>query len=240
MMKYLYAFIISCLLGSAVFAEMRVWESMDGRTFKAEYVREQFDLFYFRDEHRHIQKIAVTNLIPSHVRYIRTIVPPKLSLSFRKKIEEEEGRYADPDTRLVKTTASVRKVSKAPFVGTLTGELYLVAKEVATPDYMVLAKKTFEIRFPQDEDTVTVELNAQTREYDEYNEKQRRGRNYEGYLLVVTSASGEVLKTDTDLKWIDEETIDQFRKFKVFTFFNNKCERRSVPRPQSYSPRGFI
>lgn len=240
-MKYLYILLISTVFCGGVSAEMRVWQTEEGRSFKGEYLREQFGLFYFRGEDKQIQKVSVTNLIPSHVRYIHTMIPPKMMLSFRRNLSQEEGRYADPDVRLVDGIAEIKKISRKPFEGVLSGELYIVAKEVATDDYVMLVKKKVAVRFPVTKNpTVEIKFSARTRVYEEYNKIETRGRNYEGYLLVVTDPSGEILEMKTNLSWLDKEELSTFRRFNVFTFFNEECREQSVPRPKHYTGRGFI
>jgi hypothetical protein len=240
-MKYIYILLMSAVFSGTVSAEMRVWQTADGRSFKAEFLREKFGLFYFRDENQQIQKVTVTDLVPSHVRYIRTMIPPEITLSYRKKMYKEKGRNADQDVTLVDGTVKITKSGTTPFEGVLSGELYFVAKEVATDHYMMLARKKFAIRFPKGKNQAfEFTMSARTRVYNEYNNLQTRGRNYEGYLLVVTSPSGDILGIKTDLGWLDEDKIPTLRRFDVFNFFDKDCRKKSVPRPKYYSGRGFI
>lgn len=240
-MKYLYILLISAVFCGMGSAEMRVWHMEDGRSFKGEYLREQFGSFYFRDNHKQVHHVAITNLIPSHVQHIYSMMPPEMKLLFRKKTSRESGKYADEDATLIDGVASIKKLSKQPFNGVLSGELYFVAREVATDDYRMLAKKRFSIRFPETKDqTFQFKMSSRTRAYEEYNKIERRGCNYEGYLLIVVGPSGDILEMKTDLGWLDEEEIETFRQFKVFSFFDKDCRKRPVPRPKDYTRRGFM
>ena len=109
---------------------------------------------------------------------------------------------------------------------------------MATDDYMMLAKKSFPIRFSDDGgSTVEVEMVAKARVYDEVNRLEVRGRNYEGYLLVVLDPDGEILELKTNLNWLDDDKLEAFRRFKVFNFFNEDCKKVSTPRPRYYNDR---
>ena len=233
-MKYRYIFLISFLLQGVSFAEMRAWHCNDGTLIQGEYIgRPAQGLFSFRSPSGEIQLIAATNLVANQLKYIQDKIPPKIEIQFRKKLNKEKGTYADPDKTLINGTLRIRKIGRDPFGGTLQGELYYIAKEVATDDHMMLAVGKFPIRFPDTEDqTVEFSMSAETRKYDEVNAIEIRGRNFEGYLAVVLGPSGEVLATQTDLKWLDAEEVKTMRTFHSFTFFDESCRKKSTPRMQ--------
>ncbi len=240
-MKCFYFMLLGILLAGGVFSETRVWQTLDGRSFIGEFERQDSKKLYFRDENRDIQIVSATNLIPSHLRYIRTQIPPEIALSFRAKKSVPKGVYADKDVTIIDGTARITNASRYPFEGELRGELYFVGKEVATDIYMMLAKEQFVIRFPDTKKQVfEYKMSAKARVYLEFNFFEMRGRDYDGYLLVVLGPSGEILETKTDLKWLKDDNIDRFRTLEVFNFFREDCKKRSVPRPKYYNSRGFM
>lgn len=234
--KHLLAcFIVAATCGTAV-SEMRIWQAKDGSRFKAEYIREHLGKYYF-DTGRSTVSVAVTNLIPDDVTYIRTMIPPKIDVRVATKTKDEEGEWKDDYVKITTATVDIKKRSDHPFEGVLRGELYLVGKEIATDDYVLVAKNGFPIKFssddgkPEFEYSTSVSVRGGYTDYDE----ETRGRYYKGYLLVVLGPNGDVIDTKTDLRWLTEDKVDKLRQFNVFNFFDENCRKRSVPRAQRHS-----
>ena len=118
-------------------------------------------------------------------------------------------------------------------------EVYLIGREVLTPDiYRLSEKKASQVKFTEEnEGMYTFEAAADFRVYMEYN-YDMRGADYDGYLAVVMDPKGNKLASDTDIYWLeDEEKIEALRKLYVGAFFDESCRKRSVPRPRYYDSR---
>lgn len=83
----------------------------------------------------------------------------------------------------------------------------------------------------------TFNTSATYRVYEEYNNLETRGAEYEGYLAVVVDPQGNKLVQESDLSWLLDENIDALRQFYVGIFFDETCKKRSVPRPRYYDGR---
>lgn len=217
-----------------------------------EYVRTQFDKYYFRDVNKNVQTVAVGNLIESDVNFLQTLVPPKMSIGVKsKKVSKEwhpdsiTNESADDRLYTYTVTVTLSKMGKAPFSGTLQAELYLIGREHLAKDSDVLklmTKKTFPVRFSATEKkpecTFSAELLAYT--YTEYNARtmeEYRGQDYEGYALFILGMDGEVIEVKTDLKWLDVEEYDLLRHLRLGCWFDENCKKHTPPRPTTDTDR---
>ena len=239
MKKAIFFLMALFLLPVWLVAEMRLWRSKDGECFNGEYVTERLDRYYFRDLDGKTRIVPVEDLCLNDVKYIQTLAPPKMRLTCRVQKNSPEGRYADPDTEIIEGTLVVEKTGRQPFDGTLTGEVYLIGDEVATDHYKMLAKKKFTFKFPEGKKpSFEIKLSGNARVYEEYNGLGIRGREYEGYVAVIFSPTGDVAEFKTDINWMTLEKLEALRQLELFNFFNEKCQKTAVPRLK-YVPRWY-
>jgi len=240
--------VLLSLTVSLVTAEMRVWEDTGGKQVKARYDRELFGSVELRRPDGSLYSIPLEKLSPQDLRYLRTRIPPEINVEVRTQKREKErngnatrAEFEQFSDEIETVTASVliRQKSSAAFDGTLRAEIYFVGQEVATPDiYRLSGKSTAQVRFTEENlRKFSFASSADFRIYDEYN-KDTRGADYVGYLLVVLDPVGKTLTTRTNVSWLDDEAkIDALRKFYVDAFFDENCRKRSVPRPSYYDAR---
>ena len=223
------------LTGSVAMAELRIWHTKDGSSFEAEFLREKPGKIFFKGTDKQNFTVALTNLVANDVRYIRSSVLPDVDIRFTKSVREKErsdyARQTD-QTMEVTGTVVVQRTSRNPFEGQFPGEIYLIAKEVATDDFRLLGKQGFAVRFPGESREFTFETQATVTNYEEYT-AEMRGAFYEGYVVILFDLQGRPMALDTNLSWIDESRIDALRKLPVPGFFDQMCRKRSVPRPKS-------
>lgn len=231
----------------SVLAEMRIWEDTSGTQVKADFVRELFGSVELRrpDGSRH--SIPLENLSAGDLKYLRTRIPPEIELEVRTQSRAKERnknttraayeQFVD-NISVVTATVNVRQKSSAAFGGILRAEVYLIGKEVATDDYRLCGKGASQIQLTEENRRAfTFETSADFRVYEEYN-YDMRGVEYAGYLVVVIDPSGNKLAVRTNLPWLEgDEKIEAMRKFYVDAFFDENCQKRSVPRPRYYEGR---
>ncbi|MDD3276412.1 MAG: hypothetical protein PHP93_05115 [Kiritimatiellales bacterium] len=228
---------VVALFVSPVFAGMRVWEDTSGRSFEGEYVRTIFGRVTLRAPDGKPFFVSVTDLSPSDLKYIQTIVPPTVQIKVRKKevpkVRNQVFVAADDFINVVTLSVKVEKTSKSPYDAELKAEFYLIGKEVATDDYRLFDKGTSPVAFTE-ENTGTFEFSASAdvQRYADWNTGEERGATYAGYLVVVLDPQGHRIGAKTDLSWLDDEKkIDALRALRVGNFFDENCRKRSVPRP---------
>jgi len=224
------------LSSSVAMGEMRWWHEKDGKEYQGEFQKELFGKVFLRGVDKGVFSVAATNLIDADMKYVYSKVPPKISVRFSKNIKKRDpgpfGRSGE-SIAVVKSSVKVQKVSPFPFYGVLNGELYIIAKEVATDDYRLADKKKFTVSFPDPkndlyefQDSVEIDM------YDEY-DGRRRGATYKGYVVAIYGLDGALMSLTTDLSWVKEEQLNLLRAMYVPTFFYEDCKKRSVPRPDA-------
>ncbi len=246
---FIFFAMAALFLRGSVSAEMRVWEDTSGKSVKAEFVRELFGSVELRRPDGSLRSIPLENLSAQDTKYLRTRIPPVIELEIRAQKQEkvrnknttrsEYEQFAD-DINVVTTTVRIRQKSSAVFNGILRAEVYLVGREVATPDiYRLSGKGTAQVRFTEEnKKKFEFETAADFRVYEEYNNLETRGAKYAGYLVVVIDPAGNKLATQTDVPWLEgDQKIDALRKFNLDAFFDENCRERSVPRPSYYDAR---
>jgi len=234
--------IILCAMSLCASAEMRVWHDKDGKEYTGNFEREAFGKLFFRGPDKKIFSLVATNLIDSDLEHVRSNALPEVQIQFQKskRLKDKPDKDWGDDMEMeVKGTVKIRKTSKFPYFGTLKGEVYLIAEEVATDDYKLVAKKTFPVKFPNVKKAeVEAKISVIIRNFKDKNEDMR-GAFYEGYVVIVSDADGTPMELKTDLGWITEEKIDALRRLPVPGFLNKECKKRPVPRPHDYRSDGF-
>ena len=230
----------SCMVVSAT--QMRVWEDVNGLQIKGKFVREIFGSVEIRRPNGELHSIPLEELSPEDLAFVRTLIPPEIAVSVRAKesaVERnEEFMWANDKLTLITAEVEVRKKSRTPYQGTLKAEVYLIGKEMVTGAYTLVGKGTSRVHFTEEnKGRYQFSSSAKYRIYEEYNQIEIRGAAYEGYLVVVVDPQGEKLKTETNLSWLEEDHVDTLRRFYVGIFFDERCKKRSVPRPKYYDAR---
>jgi len=226
----------------SVSAEMRIWEDTSGISVKAEFVRELFGDVELRRPDGKLHSIPLENLSLQDAEYLRAQIPPEIELTVRKqkrdKVRNRDFVRNGDIINVVTAEVQIRKKSRAPFSGILRAEVYLIGKEIATDHYRLSGRGTSRIQFTEENQGVyTFQTSTDFRVYEEYNNIEVRGAEYTGYLAVVMDSMGNKLAAQTDLSWLKDEKIDALRKLHIDSFFDENCNKRSVPRPLYYDSR---
>ncbi|MGE4490734.1 MAG: hypothetical protein AB7E95_14430 [Kiritimatiellales bacterium] len=236
--------VAACLLllaMSAAAGNVREWEKKDGTRFQAEFLKEIFGSAMFRTSDGEKKFVEVENLSPQDITFIHTMIPPEIEISFSKKTETtERSIFARDDDKIeiVTGSVSVRKTSKAPYEGKVTVEVFMIGREIATPEiYFLLDRQKETFLFAEEKKNIHVfEVPAEIRWYREYN-NQLRGRKFAGYVAVVSDSKGVDFGFSTDVDWMTESKLEALRKLRKHSFLNTRCRKAPVPRPDYYTER---
>jgi hypothetical protein len=243
-MKTVLFYII--LLSTSVFAqaETRVWTDKNGKKFKAEFVQELFEAVTLRTSDGKELDIKVEHLSPEDLTYVRTMIPPEVTVSFSKQtLRKERSIYARPDDMIEIVTGvfTVEKERYPPYHGTLIAEVFMIGREVATPEVYVLlgrSREAFTLT-REDEEEHIFEVPVEVRRYPEYND-QNRGNEFAGYVIVVEDNSERRVALSSNLNWMTEDKIEALRELKAGNFLNQQFQKVSVPRPEYYNTRALF
>lgn len=221
-------------------AAIRFWHTLDGKEFQGEFSKVFLDKVYFKGPDGQSFSVKEETLVDTDLTAIKSLIPPEIQIKFSKNEVVNTDLPRDYDSGIwddyeveVSARVVVKKMGKLPYHGVLRGEVYLIAEEIATDDYRLFAKKGFSISFPDKTTEVECQLSESVRNYFMRGEYPR-GAHYKGYVVIVEDLNGKMLAFKSDLNWMDEENIPALRKISCPGFMNEKCKKRSVPRPESY------
>jgi hypothetical protein len=230
--------------GLSAHAEMRTWTDINGRKFEAEFVQEIFESVILKTPKGKELDIKVNQLSPDDLTYVRTMVPPEVTVSFSTRTQRKERSiYARPDDeiQIVTGVITIEKERYPLYLGTLIAEVFMIGREIATPDVYVLlgrSREDFTLTREDDEEH-TFEVSVEARRYREYND-QTRGAEFAGYVIVIEDQSGHRVTQTSDISWMTEDKTEALRELYVRSFFNQSCRKVPVPRPDYYDTRGLF
>lgn len=233
---------ILLVLGSACAqAEMRMWIDANGKPFKAEFVQELYETVFLKMPDGTQRMIDDDKLSPKDLTYIRTRVPPEITISFLKQtVRKERSIYARPDDKIDIVTGvfTVQKERYPPYLGTLTATVYLIGREIATPDVYDLLNKGHEsfTLTRKDDEQHEVKVSAEVRRYREYND-QTRGCEFFGYVIIVEDQSNKIVLKQSNINWMTDDNIESLCELHNHAFFDKDCQQVPVPRPEYYNTR---
>lgn len=250
MKKYVlcFTFILAWVVAPAT--EIRTWTDKSGRKFEAAFVSEMFDKITLRDAQGKETRLAVDDLSENDQLYMRVMIPPELEIKFSKKTTPKPKPWelydSDNDTTfLVNATVEIFKKSKRPFTSRLTAELFLIAKQYEGDKYILLSKTDSSFLLNDDNDNKQI-IKADTVEVSVFTEytDDRRGWEYQGYLVAVSDARGNVVQVSTDIEWLKDKVtnlrdIYEHGQASMYSRFFDKqnVKKVSPPRPDYYVPR---
>jgi hypothetical protein len=224
----------SILLG----AEVRFWRDRAGTVYRGQYVRQAFGKTYFKGVDGKSFYIQTDSLIDSDLEYIKSLLPPEITVRVMDKETEVTDyppeytpeRWDDHEFEL-KMTINVKKKGRDVYSGTLRGEVYLIGEEVGAECYRLFAKKGFGVKFPDNQSEFDFKFSESYRYYD-FNEVEPWGMHYKGYVVIIEDPDGNLMDFKSSVSWIKKENIEKLRTFICPTFFDDKLQGRSTPRPK--------
>lgn len=250
MTKSYYIFWILLSLAHAGFAyEFRVWEDVNGNQFRGRFVKELLGKMVIEDKDGNIKRVEIEDLSELDQKFARTRVPPEIDANVSRKSHQIAPRPADSPQPITmneyQIKVELRKKNQRPFTGRLRAEIFMIAEENISGDYVLMNKTTEEFLFPLISKNVTVELKTPWVRMKIYEggymgNGTRIGQVYAGYLLVVSTMQGDICYTDTSLRpWIEDPEVIQNlrdlwmkgRALWLSRLFNEKGEKIPPPRP---------
>lgn len=251
-MKKLIISLIILILGQIAVSEMRPWATTNGVSYRAEYVTELFGKVTLRDAAGREVRIPVSAFSEHDQKYLRVMVPPEMEINFDRKnnafphrmmIGERFNERVSIESRV-----TVRKISDRMFTSSLNLEVFLVGSAIENRSYILLSKSDFKFLFgPEADSTREFKPDPVTvADFIDDTHLSHRGEIYLGYLAVISDASGNIVKTQTDIgAWIEEiAVIEELRKLAVrgapslrSRYFDETGRKVDPPRTRYYTER---
>ncbi len=248
-MKRLFNFYLFCMIlcGSAL-AEVRIWKDRASNEYEAEFVRELFDKITLRDVDGKEHQVGVEELSDHDQKYIRVMVPPVMEIEFHRNfhIKPKPVELSDDDNDTVTILwgdVRITKISNRPFTSGLHAELFLIAKEVAGENYVLIDRTESDFLLEEDKAHQFKTKGGEIRIYTEYT-RERRGEEYLGYLVAISDARGNIVQIKTNMDWLTDK-VENLRE--LYTrgaasmysrhFDKETVQKTEVPRPRYYPSR---
>lgn len=212
------------LMAQTVWAfDVRVWEYANGDQFKGRFVRELLDKLIIEKEDGMTETVAIEDLSELDQKYTRTMVPPELDAKV-SRVSRQGRKRPDPfrnNPMIINDytlTVELRKKTQRPFTSRLKAEIFMIAEENISGNYVLMDKTEAEFVFPLKKKNAAVELKTppiRMRIYPGGSDRiggmgpaTRIGQDYAGYLLVVSTMQGDICYTDTSLRpWIEDPDV---------------------------------
>ncbi len=231
-----------CVCALEGFAGMRTWMLTDGSTFDAELSGAVSfdDNVKLNDATGNEIKVPYDKLSPDDQNYINISRVPKLDIDilkslkqvhFSSKVAQRRNEVRDPEIR-ASFGVRIKQVGTGSYEHELTAEYFVIGKQVFADRYILLSRETVPFR-----------LTRENSRRFEYESKQvvplrdfyianvaRRGKQYYGYIVLVTDELGQLVTHEESSKWLIDN-VENLKKLKVGNYLDQKCLRRYPIRP---------
>lgn len=229
-MRVHFKLVVLICLGRALLAsaDMRVWTDQNGQPFAGEFDQSAFSKVMIRDSEGVVRSIPMNQMSAADLEYVFYHVPPKLEITVRRK-DRELPKYewsSDTfDTTLYTFTARLKKISQLEYKGSLFTEFFIVGEDRVrrSEDHFVLmqySRLPFSFSNENAEEPELTLRDVRFYRYDATTEVQDavdRGKDYVGYLIIVSDMDGRMIAYKDDLpneSWMKEDisrTAGEFR-----------------------------
>ncbi|MDF7799844.1 SHD1 domain-containing protein [Pontiellaceae bacterium B1224] len=220
--------------------EMRVWTTVDGKEFEAEYVVRSGDQLWMKSADGRKQKVPLSIISAEDIKYIELMNPPDFQIEFSKRSwqRQETPNSTEVDqTRPIRRHdyifgAKVKQKTMRPYDYPLTIEYFAVGEEVDGDNYVLFDRKESTFTpgpdnnlehefFGEEVDVMTWAMTA---------DKPLHGNKYGGFLITITNERGEIIQYKATHDFLIEN-LGNLKKIPVGRHFDKMCNRVAPPRP---------
>lgn len=213
---------VAVLLGVlfSLSAEVRTWVDATGVRFEGTYSKELLGGVVIKDPKGGSHHIRMEQLSKVDLDYIEHHIPPEIEAKVSFKTRMLPGTAwlrADDNTTIYAFDVSVEKRSSLTYKGKLSAELFVMANERSVnreqrPVLMHREKINFSLPVEKkglcELSVPEISINAYRATWIQPFSCQERGKDYLGYILAVSDATGRVIFCDTDITGVDWLTKD--------------------------------
>lgn len=198
-MKILMLTLILAACALQAKSELRIWTDENGKTIEAEHVRTLTDQVVLRQSDGTELRVSLGTLSERDRRYAIVLTPPRLDINVSRKKSSTNtsgpnnyGPGTQKTDEVLTVTATLRKTSSAPYEAPLRAELYLLGAGSQSEGYVVLDKTIERISYTAESGT-TQSFSSNDVNLQQVEHREKRGVQYEGYLLAVYDKAGDVI-----------------------------------------------
>ena len=217
-------------------SSLRVWNTTSGQSIEAEFISSIGEKVILKSAKGKQIKVTKDSLIPSDKKFIDLSNPPKLSVDFIKKSDNQLSRYplspselqwnrSAPRVNDWSFGARVRKTSAGAYSHILKVEYFALGQQLLDPNKYMLLDRQSGTYIPSEENEFAHEIKGEPVEMVEFNLRDEfRGRKYAENLVLVTDERGEIVAHSTSAKWLYAH-LENLEKLPVGAYMDKECNR---------------
>jgi hypothetical protein len=218
--------------------EMREWTFADGSSRKAEFISVVGNKVVLALPSGKQQRIPLAGFSEEDILFIELNSPPNIDFRFSKSSKARV--YPDswnmnnrPQSFYFTFKMDVFRTITSSYRHGLTAEFFVIGKEIHGKKNILLDYQKEEFHFTDDSNE-GIEMTSRVIELVRFPMgTQIRGEEYDGYLLTVTDARGEIIAYKaTDENWFNH--IDNLRQVPIGKIFDDSCNRCMPTRPKKF------
>lgn len=220
--------------------EMRVWTTVDGKEFEAEYVMRAGDKLWMKSADGRKKKVPLNIISVEDMKYIELMNPPEFQLEFSKRSWQ---RREQPNSTEVDQTrplrrfdyifgAKVKQKTMNLYNYPLTIEYFAVGEEVDGDNYILFDRQKSSFTpgpdnnlehefFGEEVDVMTWAMSATF---------PMHGTKYGGFLITITNERGEIIQHKATHDFL-LENLGNLKKVPTGRHFDKTGNRVAPPRP---------
>lgn len=226
-------------LCAGTYAETRIWSLVTGESVEAEYVNQALGNVYLKSQDGRQIAVPMEQLSQADRVFLELENPPVLRVNFKHKSNQLLGYYKStpflnriPPSRFEHMfKVEVQKTSREPYNHPLHLVYFAIGRQLQDRDkYILMEKKESDFSLGKSSG-YSFEMEGSPVSVIEYEDRGKVGRDYAGYLVVVTDSRGKVIAHNGSSKWLFNN-YERLKERKVGDFMDNTCSRVYASGPQ--------
>ena len=233
-MKTIIILLIAALCASTL-AESRIWKLTNGKTVEGEFVSLVGGNILLKSPKGKNIKYAGNLFSQEDLDFIELEMPPRLDIELSKITEQrvfpETHSRQLPRSLYYSFTCKIKQVSSIQYNPELTAEMFCFAEELDGDKKILVDYQKHPFKLTEGTKSI-IEFSSKKVELLDYNiTSQRRGEQYEGYLILITDTRGKIIahKTTHERYFKIHENL---RNLAVGKFFDKEGSRCYPTRPK--------
>jgi hypothetical protein len=213
MIKWAVCIMLGVAMAGNALAEFRIWTDKKGNSLEAEFVCENAGRIVLRDREGKDFKLILESLSENDQRYLRSKLPPTISIDFSKTQDRRKQEYySDVD---MQCEVVIKQTSRMPYDGELNRNKEFVMLDRTEKTFNFKDSKSFSFKGSM----------FRMRQYDSTYYLDD-GVEYQGFLVAVYDPAGNVV----DVKSSRTEFIENLAslsEFKAGNRFSKDMQQKS-------------
>ena len=219
---------------------MRVWTTVEGKSFEAEYVMRAGDQLWMKSPNGQKKKVPMKMMSPEDLHYIELLEPPDFQIEFSKRSwqrQEMPNITEVAQDRPIRRFdyvfgAKIKQKGMKPYNHPLTIEYFAVGEEVDGDNYVLFdrGESTFT---PSPENKLSHDFfgdKVDVMTWAMAADRPMHGTKYGGFLITIKNERGKIIQHKVTHDFL-LENIENLEKVPTGKHFDKMCNRVAPPRP---------